>query len=166
MTNKTPSGASRKYWTRKLPSDQNHFSSPSSDGLVQNRITLSPRFLHKAAAFSLYHIAIYNSKGHEVLKFESVVTQELWLHLQCNFLHLYTRAQSHLATKCNHSSGVGLCTELFYAIIPTLFPRFLLFCYPCISFNAFTLVVKQLSGVKLSVLRVVGWVDVGCYRPC
>ena len=31
---------------------------------------------------------------------------------------------------------VGLCTELFYAIIPTLFLCFLLICYPCI-FNAF-----------------------------
>ena len=30
-----------------------------------------------------------------------------------------------------------LYTEVFYAIIPTLFPCFLLFCYPYIMFNAF-----------------------------
>jgi len=32
---------------------------------------------------------------------------------------------------------VGLYTELFYAIIPTLFPCFLLICYLYILFNVF-----------------------------
>jgi len=33
---------------------------------------------------------------------------------------------------CNVERYVGLCTEQFYAIIPTLFPCFLQICYPYI----------------------------------
>ena len=49
-----------------------------------------------------------------------------------------------------HSVALGLYTELFYAIIPTLFLCFLLICYPYIllHFNVFLFLYVILTGTN------------------
>jgi len=74
----------------------------------------------------------------------------------------FWRPCNAIFSTCTHAQvilppGWDCILNCFMLSFLPCFLTFLLFCYPCISFNVFTLVVKQLSGVKLSVLRVVGW---------
>ena len=51
--------------------------------------------------------------------------------------------EQYLQSSIFNSGRVELCTELFYAIIPNLFPCFLLICYPYVHLVTFLMLFNR-----------------------
>ena len=109
MTNKTPSGAEKHHWTRKLKNGQNvlfflssfFFLLSSSDGLAQYCVNFSWWFTHKTAAFyteqcttlSLFHNfeVSQGAHNHSLKTMASSLGRHfLYMYFNITWTHLYS----------------------------------------------------------------------------
>jgi len=121
MIGKTPSGAKRKYWTRKLPNRLNVFLSffylffsQLFKQASSNCVTLSWQFLHKAASYSGQYMTTSLFHNFEVSQdtWNHAPTWELWLYLGHRFHVLYTCAKTLTFTNFWTRKLNGFCWTL------------------------------------------------------